>query len=139
MAIGTFLGITLLFFLTRSRPILFHLCSSALLVGFIAWTGRNLTAGSIGEWSLIAIGLVLYWLGLTIVRIMLTRSVSLRMLSGHAVNQTTDTTSEEIAGRLKDARHFNLVFVSNEGYRLTVLDSFVAGIVVLCYWILRIN
>jgi hypothetical protein len=139
MAIATFIGITLLFFLIRSRPILFHLCSAVLLVGFIAGTGRNLIAGSIGEWTLTVVGLLLYWLGLTIVRVMLTRSVSLRMLADHAVSQTTETVSEEIAGRLKDARYFGLVSMTDEGHRLTAFGSFIAGIVVLCYWILRIK
>ncbi|MCI0412536.1 hypothetical protein L0222_07005 [bacterium] len=129
----------MLFYLIRSRVILFHLFSAAILAGFVVWTGRTLTAGSIEEWTLTTVGLLFYWFGLTIVRIMLKRSVSLQMLANYAVNHQTETASKEIASRLKDARQFGLISVTNDGYQLTAFGSFVAALVVVSYWILRIK
>ena len=139
MAIAAFLGITFLFFAIRSRPILFHLLCAGLLVGLVWWTGRTLMASSIGEWIVVTVGLILYWFGLTIVRIMLTRSVSLHMLANHAKGRETKTAGEGIADRLKDVRQFGLVSKTNDGYRLTAFGSLIAGIVAFSYWILRIK
>ncbi len=139
MSVAIFLGITFLFFAIRSRPILFHLLCAGLLVGFVWWTGRTLMAGSIGEWIIATVGLILYWFGLTIVRIMLTRSVSLHMLANYALGRETKTASQGIADRLQDARQFGLVSSTQDGYKLTAFGSFIAGIVAFCYWILRIK
>jgi len=139
MALAIFFLITLLFFVVRSRAILFHLLCAVLLAGFVFWTGPTLIENSPGEWIVSTMGLILYWLGLVIVRIMLTRSVSLRMLSNYAQQEQSESASEGIAGRFNDARHFGLVTAVNDGYRLTVFGRFISGIVALSYWILRIK
>ncbi len=117
LALAAFILITALFFLIRSRPIVFHILCAILIAAFVNWTGRTLTTGSIGEWILLTVGLILYWFGLVIVRVMLTRSVSLRMLSDYDRGRQSVTATEGIAGRLNDARQFGL------GDKLKVMNT----------------
>jgi hypothetical protein len=139
LGFAAFLGITVLFFLIRSRPILFHLTSALLIGSFVHWTGRHLSGGNVAEWLLLICGLLLYWFGLVIVRVMLTRSVSLRMLSGYDRREQTVTAGEGIFARLSDARHFGLMVSEEKEYRLTLFGRFIAGIVAMSYAILRIK
>ena len=139
LALGAFFLISALFFIIRSSPILFHFGCALLIGGFVVWSGRSLTSDFIGLWLLLTLGLILYWFGLVIVRIMLTRSVSLRMLSNYETGQATQIASEGIAGRLADARHFGLIESAQDGYRLTGFGRMIAGIVALSYSVLRIK
>ena len=139
VGIGTFLLITILFFIVRSRPILFHLICSVLIAGFVFCTGRFLQAEQIGEWILLTVGLLLYWFGLVIVRVMLTRSVSLRMLADYDRGEVHNTASEGIASRFQDAATFGLVIGEQDGYRLTPFGKLIAWIVATSYGILRIR
>jgi hypothetical protein len=138
-ALATFVLITILFFLVRKRPVFYHLICAFLIGLFVHWTGRLLTGDRISEWLLLTVGLILYWFGLVIVRIMLTRSVSLRILSNYHHGQHTITASEGIAARLKDAKQFGLVLYRNERFRLTLFGRIIATIVASSYWILRIK
>ena len=137
--IATFLLITILFFVVRSRPILFHLICSVLIVGFVFRTGRILQSEQIGEWILLTVGLLLYWFGLVIVRVMLTRSVSLRMLAEYDRGDIRNAASEGIASRFQDATTFGLVISEQDGYRLTPFGKLIAWIVATSYAILRIR
>ena len=139
LGFAAFLGITLLFFIMRSRAILFHLLCAILMGSFVHWTGRQLIAGSVAEWLLLVTGLVLYWFGLVIVRVMLTRSVSLRMLGAYDRQEQTVTAGEGIFARLKDAKHFGLMMGEAEKYTLTFFGRLIAGIVAISYAILRIK
>jgi hypothetical protein len=136
---ATFFAITISFFVIRSRPIVFHLICALLIMAFVRWTGPNLTLDSVGEWFLVTIGLVLYWFGLVIVRVMLTRSVSLKMLSSFDRPGQTANSGKGISARLNDARQFGLMTVEQEGRRLTLFGRFIATIVAFSYAMLRIK
>jgi len=137
--IGAFLLLSFFFLVIGSRPILFHLICGILLCGFVFITGQKLEPKSLAEWTVYTIGLVLYWFGLTIVRIMLTRSVSLNMLNTFSGGEVSASPSEGIATRLQDAQNFGLISLSNEQCRLTPFGKLIAFIVATSYWILRIK
>jgi hypothetical protein len=137
--LAAFLLMTLFFFIIGSRAILFHLVCAILLMGFVYWTGRELDADSLGEWIVFTAGLILYWFGLTTVRIMLTRSVSLNMLAGYSRGELSVTASEGIVTRLKDASIFGLTTTSDDRCRLTPFGKSIALLVASTYWILRIK
>lgn len=139
LGIAAFLSITALFFLAGSRPILFHLMCALLISIFVHWTGRMLASFSIANWLLLTAGLVLYWFGLVIVRVMLTRSVSLRMLSNYESERASVTVEEGIAARLKDAKQFGLMAEGEEGFKLTWFGNIIATIVAISYAVLRIR
>jgi hypothetical protein len=137
--LAAFLLITLFFSIVGSRAIIFHLVCAILLAGFVYWTGRELDTDSLGEWIVFTTGLILYWFGLTIVRIMLTRSVSLNMLAAFSRGELSVTASEGIGSRLKDASVFGLIASSDDRCRLTPFGKSIALLVASTYWILRIK
>ena len=137
--IGAFILITVLFFLIGSRANIFHLTCAALIAAFVIRTGKNVDPDLLGEWIVMTIGLTLYWFGLVIVRIMLTRSVSLQMLAVYAKGEQKQKTSEGIAGRLKDATHFGLMRANDADYTLTPFGKVIATIVAVTYFVLRIK
>jgi hypothetical protein len=139
LGLATFALISVFFFIVGSRTIFFHLLSAILLAGFVYWTGSELDTDSLGEWIVFTSGLILYWFGLTIVRIMLTRSVSLNMLAGYSRGELSATASEGIATRLKDMSHFGLISIPEDQCRLTPFGKSIALIVSSTYWILRIK
>ena len=137
--LAAFLLISLFFFIIGSRAIFFHFVCAILLAGFVYWTGRKLDTDSLGEWIVFTGGLILYWFGLTIVRIMLTRSVSLNMLAAYSRGELAVTASEGIVTRLKDASTFGLTTTSDDQCRLTPFGKSIALFVASTYWILRIK
>ena len=137
--LGTFVLISILFFLIGSRPNLFHLLCALLIAAFVIQTGKTLDPDRLGEWIVMTVGLTLYWFGLVIVRIMLTRSVSLHMLADYAKGDRKQTTSEGIATRLNDATHFGLMRADESRYTLTSFGKVIATIVAISYFILRIK
>jgi len=137
--LGTFVLITILFFLLGSRPVFFHLLCAILIAIFILRTGKTLDPENAGEWIVLTTGLTLYWFGLVIVRIMLTRSVSLHMLAAYAKGDYRQNASEGIADRLKDATHFGLVRVKDRDYGLTSFGKIIGTVVAISYFILRIK
>ena len=139
IGLGAFVLISILFFLIGSRPNLFHLLCALLIAAFVIRSGKTLEPERLGEWIVMTVGLTLYWFGLVIVRIMLTRSVSLHMLADYAKGERKETTSEGIAARLKDATHFGLMRSSESGYTLTSFGKAIATIVAVSYFILRIK
>lgn len=139
LGLATFIAMTILFFIVRSYPIIFHIVCAILIGAFVHWTGRKLHMNSIGEWTLLTVGLVLYWFGLVIVRVMLTRSVSLRMLADYDRREQSVTSADGIAARLEDATHFGLMVAKGDGYGLTLFGRLIAGIVAFSYTILRIR
>ena len=137
-AVLAFLLISIFFFAVGSRVIVFHLVCVILIAAFVNWTGKRLSPESISEWIIYITGLLLYWFGLTIVRIMLTRSVSLRMLADISTKSST-TTSEGIAARLQDMQTFGLLNISESNCRLTPFGKLIAFIVTLSYGVLGIK
>jgi hypothetical protein len=137
--IGTFTLITILFFLVGSRPVFFHIACAIFILIFVRQTGKHLDPEGASKWAVLTAGLTLYWFGLVIVRIMLTRSVSLHMLAAYAKGEVKQNMSEGIAGRLKDAAHFGLIRGNESSYHLTFFGQFIATIVAITYFILRIK
>ena len=84
-------------------------------------------------------GLLLYWFGLLIVRVMLQRSVSLHLLLSYFQGRPAETIQEEVSGRFKDALFFRLVREDGSAFRLTLFGRFIATIVALFYAIVRIE
>jgi hypothetical protein len=80
-----------------------------------------------------------YWFGLTVVRIMLNRSVSLNLLANLRNGFSDNTVKEDIAGRLKDAQHYRLVTVVNNTYRLTWFGWIFASLITIAYYLFRIE
>jgi hypothetical protein len=142
LAFITFLLITVFFVFLGSHAVLFHLLCTGLLTGFVFWTGRTLSSEFLPEWIVITLGLVLYWFGLVIVRVMLTRSVSLNMLAGYEQSgkqKKSESAKEGIAKRLEDGRYFGLVRVAENQYKLTLFGRLISFIVATTYWLLRIK
>jgi hypothetical protein len=137
--LSAFILITIFFFLIGSRANVFHLFCAVLIVTFVIRTGKHLDFAFLGEWIVMTMGLTLYWFGLVIVRIMLTRSVSLQMLAVYAKGEQEHKTSEGIAGRLNDAAHFGLMRADGSGYVLTPFGKLIATIVATSYFVLRIK
>jgi hypothetical protein len=139
LGLGAFVLITILFFLVGSRANVFHLLCAVLIGAFVVRTGKHFDPDLLGEWIVMTTGLTLYWFGLVIVRIMLTRSVSLQMLADYAKGERKQTASEGIAGRLNDAEHFGLMRPKESGYELTAFGKLIATIVATSYFVLRIR
>jgi hypothetical protein len=132
------IAITLSFCIARSYTILYHLLCATILIVFIKISAVSMDPQSIGAWLLTIAGLLLYWLGLTIVRIMLLRSVSLRMLSGYAEG-TSSSASEGIVSRLQDAKKFGLFVLQGDRYKLTSFGRLIGLIVAVSYSIFRVK
>ena len=77
-------------------------------------------------------GFVLYWGGLLLLRVMLSRSVSLHMLVCYSRGQHEPTIDDHIAGRLDDALKYHLVVANADHYTLSrsgvVVDFFLTGL-----------
>lgn len=84
-------------------------------------------------------GLILYWFGLLIVRVMLQRSVSLHLLLSYFWGSPAETIQEEVSNRFKDALFFKLAQRDGEIFKLTFFGKFIASIVALFYFVVRIE
>ena len=137
-AIGSFALITILFAVVRSRMILFPILCVAILAvfSFGTWDRNEWRSG--GEFLLGSAGLTLYAFGLLIVRVMLTRSVSLKLLGSYAA-RASETVQEGIANRLKDLGRYRLVRTDGESFALSAFGRGVSGLVKLCYLLLKVR
>jgi hypothetical protein len=106
---------------------------------FIFYVLRYVDPAPLSQFLLITIGLAFYWFGLAIIRIMLTRSVSLNMLAGFQKGFGGSTAEEDVAGRLKDAQHYYLVHGSEKTFRLTWFGWIFASLTAIAYHIFRIE
>jgi hypothetical protein len=116
----------------------FLLWSAAVVSGFAVVTYPSLPAERVPAWAIMIVGLLAVALGLSIVRVMLIRSVSLRLLAG-IDGARPDTFEDEIRQRLDDMRLFHLVRRADGRTTLTRFGRLVAGIVTACYRALRIK
>jgi hypothetical protein len=130
--------ISVMFYAIRKKLILYHI-ACALVVGAFVFYALRYADTTIDQFVLLAIGLAFYWFGLAIIRIMLTRSVSLNMLASFQKGLSAATAEEDVAGRLKDAQHYYLVSTSDKTYQLTWFGWIFASLTAIAYHIFRIE
>jgi hypothetical protein len=136
----SFLLISFAFYTIRKRIFLYIIFCVAIIGSFVLFTrGAFEQAGRPPEWFILIGGLALYAFGLLIVRIMLSRSVSLHLLARLTGGQNPENVEDEIANRLRDMLHYRLVAVDgNQVYTLTNFGRVIAWIVTVTYTVLRI-
>jgi hypothetical protein len=135
--LGALAAIALVFYFVRRIPAYVGLCVAAV-VAFAASTFRLVAWDEPSEWIIMTVGLLFSVFGLLIVRVMLIRSVSLRML-GRIDAGTNESMGEDIGGRLGDMRAFRLIRTNGELNELTGFGRFVAGVVAVFYSLFRID
>jgi hypothetical protein len=129
--------ISAIFYVVRKRMILYLVLCGSAIAAFILMSSRY--AGSPSERVLIIYGLGLYSFGLTVVRVILNRSISLNLLASLRDGLSDNTVKEEITGRLKDAQHYRLVSVVNETYYLSWFGWIFALLITIAYHVFRIE
>lgn len=125
-----------IFYFVRKIPAYAALCLLAV-VGFAGVTLPLLDLAHPSEWLVMTFGLLLCVFGLLIVRVMLVRSVSLRLLRTIDEGQA-EHMSEDIGGRLADMRGFRLIETEGEQCALTPFGRLVGGVVAAFYSLFRI-
>ncbi len=139
IGISCFVVISAIFYVVRKRMILYHVLCASVIAAFVFVSSRYVAPSAGSPVVLLICGLGLYWFGLTVVRIMLNRSVSLNLLASLRDGLSDSTLKEDIAGRLKDAEHYRLVSVVNETYYLTRFGWIFALLITIAYHIFRIE
>jgi xanthine/uracil permease len=133
------LFISVFFYIVRKKLILYHV-ACALVVGiFVFYALRYVDPPPLEQFLLLTFGLGFYWFGLAIIRIMLSRSVSLNMLASFKSSLSGSTAEEDVAGRLKDARYYHLVSNQDKTYHLTWFGWIFATLTAIAYHIFRIE
>jgi hypothetical protein len=133
LGIASFSLISISFYFVRSRLLLFGVIW-VLIIGLSAvFALRHASPAYPAEGAVLIAGLFLYGLGLLVVRVMLRRSVSLRLLGGYLPGQAAGDIREEISARLIDARLYHLVTLDRDVYRLTGFGKVVAAVMRILY------
>ena len=126
------------FVLVREVP-KYLVAAAAVVVGFASAT---LLAGAAVarpvDWVTYTLGLAACAFGLLIVRLMLVRSVSLRLLS-RLERPASDPFLEDIGGRLEDMARFRLIQLSGDVVCLTPFGRTIARLMAICYVAFRIE
>jgi len=135
--IGALALIIPMFYFIRKVPAYLTLCM-VIAVGFATATFGSVSPQHMSEWIVINCGLLLCLFGLLIVRTMLIRSVSLRLLSQLDSGQEMSI-REEIGSRLHDMRHFGLIPTADEGNTLSSFGRLVSTTVAVVYALVRIK
>lgn len=136
IAAGCFLSMSMTFYFVRSRIAIFNIVSGSLIVFFTLNLHRFFPETA--ETVIFLAGLVLYWFGLLLIRIMLRRSVSLRMLENCADGQPIGI-REYLVSRLEDLIRFKLVYRHEGIYRPTLFGKSIGLFVSLAYRAVRIQ
>lgn len=131
--------ISIFFYAVRKKLVLYHFACAAVVGFFVFYGLRYVDATPFEQFLLLTFGLAFYWFGLAIIRIMLTRSVSLNMLASFQKGSGGTTAEEDVAGRLKDAQHYYLVRTSDKTYHLTWFGWIFASLTAIAYHIFRIE
>ena len=107
-----------------------------VLAGFASATSLLGTGGSV-ESLLTAAGLALSAFGLLIVRLMLARSVSLRLLGSYAEGRSLEGLAEHVGRRLEDVQRWRLASCEDGRYRLTRVGRLTASATAVLYALTR--
>ena len=86
----------------------------------------------------IVVGLALYWVGLLILRAMLTRSVSLHLLIAHAQGPNEAAFEDRIADRVAEAVRYRLVRADGERLTLSSIGRGLARVLAVLYRMARL-
>ena len=135
--VGAVALIVFAFYTCRRAPA-FMLASAAIVGAFAAATYQSLQAGRTAEWGVMCAGLVASVAGLTSVRAMLTRSVSLHLLMQLDGGRVAPF-EEEIGARVRDMRAAGLIRTIAGRNTLTTAGRMVSGFVSTCYFLLKID
>jgi hypothetical protein len=133
--IAAFTLMSLAFYVAR-RMVLFNVFCVLIFVAFLLVI-RYFGTGPSPEMLVMTSGILLYWFGLVIVRVMLQRSVSLHLLLSYFLKKPAETIQEEVSERFKDALFFRLVKEQQDTFRLTLFGKFIASIVATFYTLVR--
>jgi hypothetical protein len=133
------LFISVFFYFVRKKLILYHVACALVVAIFIFYALQYVDPPPLEQFLLLTFGLVFYWFGLAIIRIMLSRSVSLNMLASFKSGLSGVTAEEDVAGRLKDAQHYQLVSHPDKTYKLTWFGWIFASLTAIAYHIFRIE
>ncbi len=137
-AVAALALILLVFYFVRKIPAYLAL-SSVVAAGYAGVTGASLDWRRPSEWLVFVAGLLLWTFGLLIVRLMLVRSVSLRLLATMD-GGVEETIVEDIGGRFHDMRSFRLTRTEDDGTSaLTGWGRLVSGVVAALYSVFRIE
>jgi xanthine/uracil permease len=131
--------ISVLFYIVRKKLIMYHVACSMVVGFFVFYALRYVQPAHFDHFLLITFGLAFFWFGLAIIRIMLTRSVSLNMLASFHKGTAAATAEEDVAGRLNDAQHYYLIHGSDKIYHLTWFGWIFASLTAFAYHIFRIE
>jgi hypothetical protein len=127
--------LTLYFYLFRTRLSFFCIgtVTAVCFLILIAW--RLAEPAYSKEFVTFSAGCFLYGFGLFIVRIVLQRSVSLKLLAAISSDSELDNVQENIAGRLRDATRYRLAKSDGNKYELTALGRILGTILRSLYWL----
>jgi len=128
--------LALSFYLVR-RVASFLASGAVVLAGFVAAT-RAPGDDRAAESYVMMAGLLAAFAGLLIVRLMLMRSVSLRLL-GRIADGSSRGFADDVGARVREMRVFHLARPTDRGNALTPLGRAVAGVVAPLYRALRID
>jgi hypothetical protein len=135
--LGGIAAISLNFYAVRRIPRYFFAC--ALVILAFTWATRSFLLRTPAQWIVMCAGLCLAAFGLLIVRIMLTRSISLDLLRRLRAS-LDDQFTRDIGSRLYDMRRFGLIRdVEGEKVTLTGFGQFVGSVVTILYIAFRIK
>jgi hypothetical protein len=135
--IGALALLVLVFYFVRRIGVYVAL-GLAITAGFVLATHTSVDWARPSEWLVMTAGLLACIFGLLIVRVMLIRSVSLRLLA-RIENETEATFGEDIGGRLRDMRSFRLIHTVDGRNTLTPFGRLVSGLVAASYSVLGIR
>jgi hypothetical protein len=130
-------AISLIFYAVRRVPRYIFAC--ALVILAFGWATRDFLLRTPVQWIVMCAGLCLAVFGLLIVRVMLTRSVSLHLLRRLQAS-LNDEFTRDIGSRLDDMRGFGLIRdVEGEKVMLTTFGQFIGSVVAVLYTAFKIK
>jgi hypothetical protein len=135
--VGALVLILIVFYWVRTIPAYIGTCV-VIVVGYAGATYSLMDWKQPAEWMVMVAGQLLCSFGLLIVRIMLTRSVSLQLLR-RIEDEKQDAFGEDIAGRLNDMRSFRLIRATEEGDELTHFGRSISTIVAVLYSVFKVR
>jgi len=132
------LALVVLVFVCVRHVSVYAVLGLAVIGGFVLATSRSASADTASTRLVITLGLAAWVFGLLIVRVMLVRSVSLRLLAGIG-SSSRDVFDAGIRARIGDMQRFRLVRETAAGHMLTGFGELVGGLVAACYVVLGIE
>jgi hypothetical protein len=135
--IGALVLIVLAFVLVRNIAV-YLVAAGVVTTGFALATYSGVDWRRPSEWVVLTAGLLACSFGLLIVRVMLVRSVSLKLLAT-IDGSPGGSFGENIGGRLHDMRASRLIRTTAEQNSLTPFGQLLSALVALLYGVFRIE